>query len=108
MRKSAAKSLPIPRNDLILIKPSEDSVRGCDLLDELRNRIIAPDSAKEEARTGQILAIGPKVSDVVVGDVVLFPRYAGVEFKTGEDRAEWRGLRLMHETELLMKIEVLA
>lgn len=43
--------------------------------------------------------------DVKPGDTVLFPRYAGVEFVRGEDAPEFVGLRLMKESDIILKIE---
>lgn len=93
-----------PRNDLVLVEPDAATVRNGALF--ARTSIIIPDSAREESRTGRVIAIGKKVFDVKQDDLVLFPRYAGVSFKRGEDRSEWEGLRLMREEELLAKITV--
>ena len=52
--------------------------------------IVLPDTAKEKPQQGEVLAVGPgKILDngnrapvdVQVGDVVLFAKYAGSEFK---------------------------
>lgn len=43
--------------------------------------------------------------EVKPGDMVLFPRYAGVEFVRGEDAEEFVGLRLMKESDIILKIE---
>lgn len=43
--------------------------------------------------------------EVKPGDTVLFPRYAGVEFVRGEDAPEFVGLRLMKESDIILKIE---
>ena len=96
-----------PRKRQVLIRPSKDSLRGSDLKTELTNKrlIIAPDIATEKARTGRVLAVGPQVESVRPGDMVLFRRYAGLEFSVEHgDRPEWEGLRLMPEEELLTKI----
>lgn len=42
--------------------------------------------------------------EVAPGDTVLIPRYAGVEFIRGEDAEEFVGLRLMKESDIIMKI----
>ncbi len=52
--------------------------------------LVLPDTAKEKPQQGEVLAVGPgKVldsgerapMDVQVGDIVLFAKYAGSEFK---------------------------
>jgi chaperonin GroES len=52
--------------------------------------IVIPDSATEKPSQGEVLAIGPgktldngdvRVLDVIVGDIVLFGKYAGTEVK---------------------------
>lgn len=65
--------------DQVLIKPLKP--------EEIKNGIIIPDSAKERAQAGIVLATGPGVMtpvgfisvDVWRGDVVLFGKYAGFE-----------------------------
>jgi chaperonin GroES len=56
--------------------------------------ILIPDSATEKPSKGKILAVGPGKSikggkhrplAVKVGDVVLFGKYSGTEFKEGKD-----------------------
>lgn len=68
------------------------------------SRIIVPDVAEEPSRTGKVVACGPEALDVAPGDTVLIPRYAGVEFIRGEDAEEFVGLRLMKESDIIMKI----
>lgn len=43
--------------------------------------------------------------ELKVGDFVLFGRYAGAEFRSGEDSPDFVGLRLMKESEIILKIE---
>lgn len=52
--------------------------------------IVLPDTAKEKPQQGKVLAVGPgklldngnrAPVDVQVGDIVLFAKYAGSEFK---------------------------
>jgi chaperonin GroES len=54
--------------------------------------IIIPDNAKEKPQKGKVLAVGPGAYDnngklipmhVSVGDVVLFTKWGGTEFKEG-------------------------
>ena len=77
-----------PVKDMVLIKRSEED-------EKTKSGIIIPDSAKEKPMKGKIVAVGKgKVLEdgkhspleVKVGDVVLFPKYAGTEIKIeGED-----------------------
>ncbi|RBQ29447.1 co-chaperone GroES [Aliarcobacter vitoriensis] len=46
--------------------------------------IIIPDNAKEKPQTAKVVAIGNKVEDVKVGDVIVFEQYRGTELKLEE------------------------
>ena len=55
--------------------------------------IYIPDTAKEKPQEGKIVAVGPgKLNDdgsrtpleVAVGDVVVYSKYAGTEYKDGD------------------------
>ncbi len=72
--------------------------------------IVLPETAKEKPQRGKILAVGPGARDkdgnvipldVKEGDVVLFAKYAGTEFKLGSDR----NLLVMRESDLLAIVE---
>ncbi len=43
--------------------------------------IIIPDNATEKPSTGKVVAVSTEVENVKVGDVVVFGKYAGNEFK---------------------------
>ncbi|WP_198306212.1 co-chaperone GroES [Arcobacter vandammei] len=43
--------------------------------------IIIPDNAKEKPQSAKVVAIGSKVEDVKVGDVIIFEQYRGTEIK---------------------------
>ncbi len=72
-----------PLGERVVIKPvASEEVRASGL--------VLPDTAKEKPQQGEVLAVGPgKVldsgerapMDVKVGDIVLFAKYAGSEFK---------------------------
>lgn len=48
--------------------------------------IILVDSAKEKPNTAEVKAIGSEVSELKVGDTVLFEQYRGTDFSLdGED-----------------------
>lgn len=67
--------------------------------------IVIPDTAKEKPQRGKVLAVGPgsrlesgarQEPDVKVGDVVLFAKYGGTEFKN-----EGRALLILREDDIL-------
>ena len=89
-----------PLGDRVIIKPivREEVTKG---------GIVLPDTAKEKPQEGEIVAVGPgKLSEdgtriameVSKGDKVIFPRYAGTEWK--EDDEEFL---IMRESEILAK-----
>jgi chaperonin GroES len=71
----------VPLNDRVMIRQiHEDNsrVKGSDL-------IVAADKYKEKSNKAEVVAVGPKVSDVKPGDIVLFSEYNVDEFhKDGE------------------------
>ena len=87
MGTKKAKGVGIsPLADRIVIRPSEAK-------EEMRGGIILPDTAKEKPQEGEVVAAGPgRVNEdgervamtVKVGDVVLYSKYAGTEYKEGE------------------------
>jgi chaperonin GroES len=71
--------------------------------------IVLPDTAKEKLNRGRVLAVGPgkllksgqRVEpQVKVGDHVLFSKYAGDEFKVGEEEYV-----LLREEDILAVVE---
>ena len=90
-----------PLADRIVVRPSEAK-------EEMRGGIILPDTAKEKPQEGEIVAAGPgRVTDdgervamtVKVGDVVLYSKYAGTEYKDGDDE-----LLIIRESDVLATI----
>ena len=74
-----------PLHDRVLIEvlDSEEKTSG---------GIIIPDTAKEKPQEGKVVAVGPgKIADdgkripteVSVGDIVVYSKYAGTEYKIG-------------------------
>ena len=67
-----------PLADRVLIEPSvaEEKTAG---------GLIIPDTAKEKPQRGTVVAVGPGKKDepmtVKEGDVVLYGKYSGTEFK---------------------------
>ena len=44
---------------------------------DMVGRIVVPEGAREKKAVGEVLAVGPKCTDVGPGDMVLFPKYGG-------------------------------
>tara|TARA_Y100000590_G_scaffold92872_1_gene105101 strand:+ start:313 stop:609 length:297 start_codon:yes stop_codon:yes gene_type:complete len=91
-----------PLGDRVVVKPSgQDEVSA--------GGILLPDSAKERPQEGEIIAAGSgRVTDdgktipmeVKVGDVVVYSRYAGTEWKDTDNEE----LLIMRESDILGKI----
>jgi len=90
----------VPLGDRVVIKPSpkEEVSRG---------GIVLPDTVKEKPQEGLIIAVGAgKVTDdgkrlpmdVKVGDIVIYSKYAGTEFKDKDEE-----LVIMRESDILAK-----
>lgn len=73
-----------------------------------KSGIIIPDSAKEKPQEAIVIAVGPgKSSDgeitplqVKEGDVVIYSKYAGTEFKFGEEE-----YTIVSESDIIAKVE---
>ena len=90
-----------PLHDRVLIKvlDSEEKTAG---------GIIIPDTAKEKPQEGDIVAVGKgRVADngslvameLSVGDKVIYSKFAGTEYKDGDDE-----YLIMRESDILAKI----
>ena len=68
-----------PLGDRVLVKmvePEEETASG----------IVLPDTAKEKPQTAEVIAVGAHEDvKVSVGDVVVFRKYAGTEFKIDDE-----------------------
>jgi chaperonin GroES len=91
-----------PLSDRLVVEPIEEAQRTA-------SGLVLPDTAKEKPQRGKVLAAGPgrqddngkrMAMDVSVGDVVLFAKYSGTEFKRGE-----RKLLILNEADVLALIE---
>lgn len=91
-----------PLGSRLLVEPleSEDVTAG---------GIVLPETAKEKPQKGVVLAVGPGdrdehgkrvAMDVVVGDTVLFAKYAGTEIKI-----DGKKLMILRESDLLAIVE---
>ncbi len=76
-----------PLGDRVLVKPKSRE-------EKTKSGIILPDTAKEKPMEGEVLAVGTgrRLDDgrlvpleVKVGDVVLYAKYAGTEFKQDDE-----------------------
>jgi chaperonin GroES len=76
-----------PLADRVLIKPKARE-------EMTRSGIVLPDTAKEKPQEGTVIAAGPGrvlddgtrvPMDVKVGDSVLYAKYAGTEYKIGNE-----------------------
>ena len=92
-----------PLGDRVIVEPLEQE-------EKTASGIILPETAKEKPQEGTVLAVGPGrmddegkrlPMDVKVGDVVLFPKYGGMEIKLEGNRK----VMVMKESELLAIIE---
>ena len=72
-----------PLGDRIVIKVIEDT-------EQTSGGIFIPDSAKEKPQKGEVVAVGQgklnekgerEPMDVIVGDVILYAKYAGTDIK---------------------------
>lgn len=90
----------VPLGDRVVIKPApkEEVSRG---------GIVLPDTVKEKPQEGEIIAVGAgKLTeegtrlpmDVAVGDMVIYSKYAGTEFKDNDEE-----LVIMRESDILAK-----
>ena len=91
-----------PLGDRVVIQPSESDV------DKSPGGIFIPDTAKEKPQKGKIVAAGPgRTTDegkllplaVKVGDVVVYSKYAGTEWK--EDGSEFL---IVRESDILATV----
>jgi chaperonin GroES len=76
-----------PLGDKVVVKPSEAE-------DKSAGGIILPDAAKQKPQEGSIIAVGSgrlldngqrNTLNVKVGDVVVYSKYGGTEFKLDGD-----------------------
>ncbi|MBN1857197.1 MAG: co-chaperone GroES [Dehalococcoidia bacterium] len=90
----------VPIGDRVVIRPipKEEVSKG---------GILLPDTVKEKPQEGEVIAVGlGKLTDdgkrlpmdVAVGNKVIYSKYAGTEFKDGDDE-----LVIMRESDILAK-----
>ena len=84
-----------PLGTRVLIRPLEQETTTS-------SGIVLPETAKEKPQQGLIEAVGDEeemLSDLAVGDKVLFPKYSGTEIKA--DGVEYL---IMEEADVLARI----
>jgi chaperonin GroES len=100
--KVATKTKLRPLGDRLVVKPSERE-------EMTKSGIVLPDTAKERPQEGTILAVGPgrtlddgsrEPIEVIVGQKILFQKYAGTEFKLDEEE-----LLILSQKDILAVIE---
>jgi chaperonin GroES len=91
-----------PLGDRVVVEPIEQD-------DMTVSGLVLPETAKEKPQRGAILAVGPggrddsgkRVAlDVNTGDIVLFAKYGGTEFKV-----DGKKLLILREGDLLAILE---
>jgi len=91
-----------PLSDRLLVKPVT-------MEEKTESGIIVPDTAREKPMRGEVIAVGPgKMTEdgktlpmhVKVGDVVMYGKYSGTEFKM--DKQEYL---ILNESDVLAIIE---
>jgi chaperonin GroES len=89
-----------PLHDRVLLKRIEEK-------EQAKGGIIIPDTAKEKPTEGEVISVGPGkmtddgkriATDVKVGDIVVYARYAGTELKIDEEE-----LVVVRESDILAK-----
>ncbi len=89
-----------PLADRVVIRPIERE-------DVTKGGIVLPDTVKEKPQEGEVVAVGKgRLSedgkrmpiDVKVGDIVVYAKYGGVEYKVEDEE-----LVILHEADILAK-----
>ncbi|MEE9520813.1 MAG: co-chaperone GroES [Dehalococcoidales bacterium] len=89
-----------PLADRVVVRPIERE-------DVTKGGIVLPDTVKEKPQEGEVVAVGKgRLSedgkrmpiDVKVGDIVVYAKYGGVEYKVEDE-----DLVILHETDILAK-----
>jgi len=90
-----------PLGNRLVVEPIEEQ-------DVTAGGIVLPETAKEKPQKGTVLAVGPGERnekgdfmplEVEAGDVVMFAKYSGVEYKL-----DGKKLLIMREADILAKL----
>jgi len=89
-----------PLADRLVVKPIERE-------EVTKGGIVLPDTAKEKPQEGKVIAVGPGrlsedgkriAMDVKVGDVVIYSKYGGTEYKIEDEE-----VIILRESDILAK-----
>ena len=89
-----------PLADRVVVKPIEKE-------EVTKGGIVLPDTAKEKPQEGKVMAVGPgrlsedgkrMAIDVKVGDIVIYAKYGGTEYKIEEEE-----LVILRESDILAR-----
>ena len=89
-----------PLGDRLVVKPIERE-------EMTKGGLVLPDTAKEKPQEGEVLAVGPGrltedgkriAMDVKVGDIVVYARYGGTEYRIGDEE-----VIILRESDILAK-----
>ena len=87
-----------PLADRLVVKPIERE-------EVTKGGIVLPDTAKEKPQEGKVMAVGPGrlsedgkriAMDVKVGDIVIYSKYGGTEYKVDDEE-----LIILRESDIL-------
>lgn len=67
-----------PLKERVVVKYSDEEV------EKTAGGLYVPDVAKEKPQKGTVVAVGSKVKELKVDDVVLFEKYSGAKIKLNE------------------------
>ena len=91
-----------PLGDRVVVKPTEQE-------DTTVSGLILPDTAKEKPQKGEVVEVGPGRStedgkgripmEIKKGDQVIYSKYAGTEYKEGDQE-----YLILRESDILAKI----
>ena len=89
-----------PLADRVVVKPIERE-------EVTKGGIVLPDTVKEKPQEGEVMAVGPgrlsedgkrMTIDVKVGDIVIYAKYGGTEYKIEEEE-----LVILRESDILAR-----
>jgi len=89
-----------PLADRLVVKPIERE-------EVTKGGIVLPDTAREKPQEGKVIAVGPGrlsedgkriAMDIKVGDVVIYARYGGTEYKIEDEE-----VMILRESDILAK-----
>jgi len=90
-----------PLGERVIVQPIE-------LEQQTKGGIFLPDTAKEKPQEGNVVAVGPgRVADdgsripmeLAAGDKVIYSKFAGTEYKDGDDE-----YLILRESDILAKV----